>query len=192
MIGTSASTVPVYYVNSTATTATTATIWPWQTQIFSVFVPPAYNQLVQVQQMAAIMLQQRAYNEAQMLQQHQEQQLRRDYAATEAARVIEPARALAADRARGLLLQHLSEEQRRTFEAHKWFVVEGGKSKRRFRIIDQGNLVANVQEIDRAGNVLQRLCAHGPTHLPLADNLLTQKIMLEHADDEFLRVANRH
>ena len=138
--------------------------------------------------------QQPLMNHRQQLRDYEEAHARRDYAATEAARVIEPNREIAAKRARDLLLSHLNEEQRQSFKDHKWFVVEGGRSKRKYRIVDQGNVVANVHALDQRGNVVARLCAHGrhDMQLPLPDHLLTQKIMLELDEDTFLRVANRH
>jgi hypothetical protein len=101
-------------------------------------------------------------------------------------------------RARELLLSKLSPEQRKTFEEHKWFIVKGGRSGLSYRIKDQGNVVANVDLLapgadDHRASAAYRLCAHpDPARYPLGDHLLSQKIMLELAEDEFLRVANRH
>lgn len=99
----------------------------------------------------------------------------------------------ASQRAEQLLLSHLTPEQRRTFEQNKWFVVEGGKSKRKYRIRNSGSLVANIDVLD-GDKVAHRLCGHvnSRASVPLADHLLAQKVMLELAEDDFLRLANRH
>lgn len=103
----------------------------------------------------------------------------------------------ARQRANDLLLQHLTPEQRETFVANGWFVVEGGKTKTRYRIRAVESMVANVDVLDndlfRTDKVLHRLCGHVPTHkVPLGDQLLAQKMMLEFAENDFLRIANRH
>ncbi len=111
-------------------------------------------------------------------------------------RIAESARRQAIDRSRELLLSHLSEEQRLTFERNGWFVVEGGNSKQRYRIRSAVHLVGNVDvlENDLLGTrVLYRLCAHcAHGTVPLFDQLLAQKVTLELDEASFLRVANRH
>lgn len=95
-------------------------------------------------------------------------------------------------RARDLLLQHLSPEQRSTFKRHKWFVVEGGRTGKRYRVRDLGHLRGNVDVLD-GERVDHRLCGHADQNVvPLEDNLLAQKLMLEADEDEFLALANRH
>jgi hypothetical protein len=92
-----------------------------------------------------------------------------------------------------LLLAHLSEQQRETFHANGWFIVEGGKSKKRYRIRAHDHLVANVDRLNGNGNVLFKLCAHCRRDLiPLGDQLLAQKLMLEADEERFLAIANRH
>ncbi len=93
-------------------------------------------------------------------------------------------------RARELLLQHLTPGQRESFLTNKFFVVEGGRSKRRYRIEDLGHLVANIRVIEERGG---RLCGHiRAPGIPMGDHLLAQKLMLEGSEEEFLRLANRH
>lgn len=100
----------------------------------------------------------------------------------------------ARDRALNLLLSHLTPEQRATFEAKKWFIVEGGRSKRQYRIHANDNVAANIEVLDLDGRrTLSRLCGHcNITKVPLGDHVLAQKIMLESDEDAFLRIANRH
>jgi hypothetical protein len=98
----------------------------------------------------------------------------------------------AQDRARDLLLAHLTPKQRRTFEENGWFVVEGGKTGRPYRIRAKEDLVANIDVVED-DRTLYRLCGHcGLKEVPLGDHLLAQKLMLEGAEEEFLRLANRH
>jgi len=96
------------------------------------------------------------------------------------------------ERAINLLLEHLTPEQRETFRNNDWFVVDGGKSKTKYRIHSRGSLMANIDVI-KDDKTLHRLCAHCDVHaIPLGDQLLAQKLMLEFDEDEFLRIANRH
>jgi len=97
----------------------------------------------------------------------------------------------ASDRAGELLLNHLTPQQRETYAKNGWFIVEGGKTKTKYRIRG-GTLVANIDVLDRRDRSTHRLCGHAQSHIPMGDQLLAQKIMLELAEDEFLRLANRH
>jgi hypothetical protein len=100
----------------------------------------------------------------------------------------------AKERAEGLLYEHLSDEQRAQIKRDKFFVVQGGKTGRKYKIKADGGLVANVHEMDDAGAVKRRLCAHldHAANAPIFDHLLAQKLMLEHQEEQFLRVANDH
>jgi hypothetical protein len=96
-------------------------------------------------------------------------------------------------RAREFLVEHLTPPQRETFDRNGWFIVEGGKSKTKYRIRAVESMVANVDVLNARGSPLHRLCAHVRLGMvPLGDQLLSQKIMLELAEDDFLRTANRH
>lgn len=94
-----------------------------------------------------------------------------------------------------LLRRQLTAEQWRTFRKNKWFVVTGGKSGKRYRIHANGSLVANVDVLADNDNarVDYKLCAHPEVAtVPTGDHLLSQKIMLEWAEEEFIAKANRH
>jgi hypothetical protein len=107
----------------------------------------------------------------------------------ERQRVEREARAMAGTRSMELLLAHLTPEQRHTFEQNKWFVVEGGRTKQKYKIHANGGLNANIEVIGKN----HRLCAHCDSHtMPFNDHVLMQKVMLELDEDSFLRVANRH
>lgn len=101
-------------------------------------------------------------------------------------------RDLAKTRARELLLQHLTPAQQETYRRNDWFIVEGGRSKTKYKI-NGSHLTANIDVLDNQNKRTHRLCGHAPAHkIPIADNLLAQKLMLEFAENDFLRIANRH
>jgi hypothetical protein len=91
-------------------------------------------------------------------------------------------------------MENLNPQQLRTFQKNGWFIVEGGKTKTKYRIRAIESMVANVDVLDRLEEKMtHRLCGHVPTHkVPLGDQLLAQKMMLELSEDDFLRIANRH
>ncbi len=96
-------------------------------------------------------------------------------------------------RAHDLLLEHLTEEQRIIFQEHKYFEVRGSESGRLYRIRIEEHLIANIDVLGEWQNGTYRLCGHcSLDEIPLGDQLLAQKLMLEGMEDEFLRVANRH
>jgi len=96
----------------------------------------------------------------------------------------------AQDRANELLLAHLTPEQRETVKRHGWFVVKGGKSKNRYRISTRG-VAGNVELLTDADRAVFRYCCHLEHGFPSADHHLAQKLMLEHDENDFLRLANR-
>jgi len=99
------------------------------------------------------------------------------------------------ERARAILLAHLTDEQKDTLERLGWFVVEGGMSGTRYRIRASAGLVANIDMLEgfEGDRITHRLCAHCDLNqIPLHDHLLAQKLMLESDEFEFLRIANRH
>ena len=95
-------------------------------------------------------------------------------------------------RSEELLHEHLTSDQSAQLRRDKFFVVEGGKSRKRYRVRADKGTVANVERVSGSGAVEQRLCAHltPAANAPLFDHLLAQKLMLEHDEESFLRVAN--
>jgi hypothetical protein len=92
-------------------------------------------------------------------------------------------------RSREFLLAHLTPAQRRTFEENRWFVVQGGNTRQRYRIRTE-SYTGNIDVLD-GERVAYRLCAHC-SNVPLYDHHLAQKMSLECDEENFLRVANRH
>lgn len=69
-------------------------------------------------------------------------------------------------------------------------VVVTGKSGTRYKVTNRGS-VANVHVLNERGHTQHRLCAH-PLGVPQGDIMLAQKLMIEHNEDAFVRLANRH
>lgn len=87
------------------------------------------------------------------------------------------------ERARQLLLDHLSEEQKKTFEKDGWFECVGNKTGKTYRIHNYRNI-----------NTVQgktKYCLVQKDTVPLPDQLLTEKMLIENDEDKFLKVANR-
>lgn len=92
-------------------------------------------------------------------------------------------------RARKLLREWLSSEQRDQFDAHNHFDVVGGETGRRYRIAY--GCCANVRELDSQGDPVIGLCFVPDGHLQPGDVMLAQKIALETIEIEAVAKANR-
>lgn len=91
-------------------------------------------------------------------------------------------------RAEELLNRYLREDQRGTLREKGWFLVEA-KSGTRYRIYRGRS--HNVKVLDSRDREVASLCAHPRDVVPEADCMLSQKLMLELAEDRFLAIANR-
>lgn len=109
-------------------------------------------------------------------------------AADRAATAWAADRAAAIERARTLLLRHLSASQRDQFNRDGYFIVAGRAARYRVRV----GRTANVDVIDRSGRATHRLCAHPAELVPDFDTMLAQKLALETDEAAFVRIANRH
>ena len=92
----------------------------------------------------------------------------------------------AEQRAKQLLWQTLSREQRREMAEHGWFHIEVGCRRYRFK---KGR-IGNVERVDDNGEVITRYCCHPIDMVPDYDTVLSQMMMIIHNEAEFLRVAN--
>lgn len=95
----------------------------------------------------------------------------------------DPNKKEADDRAKQLLLDHLSEEQKKTFEKEGWFECVGNKTGKTYRVHNYRN-VNTVQ-----GKT--KYCLVQKNTVPLPDQLLTEKMLIENDEEKFLKVANR-
>lgn len=89
-----------------------------------------------------------------------------------------------------LLKTILSAEQRSQYERDRAFDVIVGRTgeRRRYRI--KHGWAGNVYVIDDRGREIERLCIHPDVQVPIADNLVAQKLLLEADEATFRRTAN--
>lgn len=104
---------------------------------------------------------------------------------------LEVQRRAAYQRSRELLLQHLTPAQRKTFEENQWFIVQGGMSKKHYRIRTTG-YTGNIEELDHRQRMTHRLCGHLASGYALHDHHVAQKISLEWDEDAFVQICNRY
>lgn len=95
----------------------------------------------------------------------------------------------AADKvAEELLLQHLDADQKAEYAKDKSFHVRT-RTGRRYRVRRAWG--GHVERIGDCGRAVERFCVHPCELVPLPDNQLIAKIMLECDEDNFTRIANR-
>ncbi len=92
-------------------------------------------------------------------------------------------------RALELLRSFLTDQQRASMDEARSFRVVGSKG-RSYRL-DTDSAAANVWELDDVGLEVAKLCAH-PVGVPLGDQLLAQKLLIESDEDAFRAVAVEH
>jgi hypothetical protein len=101
----------------------------------------------------------------------------------------EEAHKAAQKRAMELLYSYLRPEQIATIDKNGWFVVEGGKSKKQYRIkVD--HYAGNIFELND-GKEVARYCVHANNQIPLGDHLLAQTIGLRFDEDHIIGLANK-
>ena len=98
-------------------------------------------------------------------------------------------RAYAERRAEDLLVEHLTAKQQEQYLKSRSFTVKGGTTGCTY-LIARGR-VMNIYRLGRCGEKREHLCFHITYVLPVADNMLAQKIMLESSETEALEIANK-
>ena len=97
----------------------------------------------------------------------------------------------ARERAEVLLNEVLTPDQRQELKENGYFTLRLMDDKgTRFYRIYRGRS-RNVQQVTEDGRRIMTLCAHPNEHVPDADTIVAQKLMLMTNEQEFLRVANR-
>lgn len=101
----------------------------------------------------------------------------------------------AQQKAEKVLLAFLSPEQREMYKRHHWFDVRTPRGRYRLHYGWAGN-IAFFGPSDEDCEVC-RYCIHPREgtrefRVPEAENLLSQKLMLEFEEHEFIMIANRH
>jgi len=159
-------------VTTTATTAGSATTWmQWMSDgtTSGTYVVTQPAQLSK-EQLAVVKQQQAEFNKAQA-----ELQAKQKHAKAKAEQ---------------LLVEHLTEEQEKAWKENRAIFVTA-KSGRRFKIRE--GRAGNIEEINAEGKAIRSFCVHvEPYNVPDADNVLAQKLALEHNEEALLRVANSH
>lgn len=105
-----------------------------------------------------------------------------------AARVA--GRSEAETKAKSLMHDNLTPIQREALEKHGWFLVEGGKSGKLYRIHAR-SYAGNIDELDDKMTAVARLCVHAASDIPLGDQLLAQALSLRFDEDHIIAKANR-
>ena len=95
--------------------------------------------------------------------------------------------AAAKERAEVLLLENLTEEQEKAWKQERAIFVTS-QSGKRYKIKE--GMAHNVFELDETGRPVKELCVHVGAVCPNADNVLAQKLALEHHEDMFVKRAN--
>jgi len=102
-------------------------------------------------------------------------------------RLADEKRQQAAKRAEQLLLAHLTKEQAQAWTENRAIFVTG-KSGKRYKLTDGHG--GNMQELGPDGQPVKGFCVHVGNHIPSPDNVLAQKLALEHDEEAILRLAN--
>lgn len=165
--------------NSTATTFSTSNdIWDaWVSYEETTTGGVTYKLYYQQPQETAEVRQQRI---------EQEQQRERERQAAYAAELKQREEAVA--KAERLLMESLREKQLEEYQEFKRFTVISKDGKRTYRV-NKGR-IRNVQLIDQGGKVLRTYCGHPQEYVPDEDTMLAQKLLLEHEEERFLKLAN--
>lgn len=96
----------------------------------------------------------------------------------------------ASDRAKALMRDNLTAVQREALDKHGWFLVEGGKSGKLYRV-RANSYAGNIYELDDAKKEIARYCVHARDDIPLYDHLLAQALSLRYDEDHIIGRANR-
>lgn len=127
----------------------------------------------------------RAEKERQRLEQErQDRELEEERRRIEEKRI---AREAAQQKAQKLLTDNLDKEQRKSFEKRGSFRVKS-KSGKHYEITKSLNY--NVISLDAFKRKKNQHCALLKGDVPHYDTMLAQKLMLEHKEEEFLKIAN--
>lgn len=92
-------------------------------------------------------------------------------------------------RAEELLVAQLDGEQRKQYRRDRTFFMRA-RDGRRYHV--RRGWSGHVSRVDDAGKELERFCIHPRVCVPLPDNQLVAKLMLETDPEMFLKTANRH
>lgn len=86
-----------------------------------------------------------------------------------------------------LLREHLDPVQLQSYESLQHFLVNA-PSGRTYRI--RKGISGNVDVLDKHGDIAGRYCIHPDISVPPQDNMLAQKLFIEHDEPAFRRIGN--
>jgi hypothetical protein len=106
------------------------------------------------------------------------------------AKEINERRRQAKEKATLLLMENLDSNQREQFQKAKTFIVHSRDGQRRYQI--EYGIAGNVKLLREDGKPVTKFCIHPEDYsIPVEDVMLAQKLMIEAAEDEFIRIANK-
>lgn len=94
----------------------------------------------------------------------------------------------AKEKAKLILSEHLTEEQRAQLAREKFFVVRGSAG-RMFRVHE--GRAGNVRLLSEDGRPVEQLCIHPTIACPDEDTMLAQKLAIETDEAAFYAKANK-
>lgn len=94
----------------------------------------------------------------------------------------------AATRAHALLMEMLTPEQQASWGLTHEIAVEGEHSKQQYRLTTRR--AGGVYRMNASGRRDMSYCIHHANEIPIEDQVLAQKLLLETDEREFLRIAN--
>jgi hypothetical protein len=100
-------------------------------------------------------------------------------------------KAAAEGRADALLKCLLAADQRAQYDREQAFEVLTCREGRTRRYRLRRGFAGNVYLLDESGREIEKFCIHTSQDIPVADNLIAQKLLLEGDEEAFLRIANR-
>lgn len=106
---------------------------------------------------------------------YQEETKRKEEAKVKAEKVAEE-----------LLIDHLSGLQKSDWKKNKYFSVVSPKG-RNLRLLPRRT--SNIEEFDSQNKRIGVYCIHPDFEIPINDQLLMQKMMIEHHEEEFFKIA---
>lgn len=160
-----------YWVGTENSVNTVTTATTWNTWLGGSISTTPYQQMAAQSQASA-------QQQTLMRQQH-------DQAVTAVKK-----REAAAARAKKLMRDNLTAIQREALEKHGWFLVEGGRSGKLYRVY--GNRHAgNIFELNDKMKEVAQYCVHANDNIPLGDQLLAQALSLRFDEEHIIGRANR-
>lgn len=94
-------------------------------------------------------------------------------------------------KAEDMLKSMLDDRQRSSYSETASFEVLVTRTGEIRRYLVERDWAGNVFRVDQHGRKIERFCIHPEKQIPLPDNMLAQKLLLEADEQTFLRTANR-